>query len=71
MACDRGHVHLVVFAHACGHYSRAATNWGVTSIQISTAIANGLLYSRYRPVQAKLAIYGLHKHTATIIIILL
>ena len=25
MACERGHTHLVVFTHACGYYSRAAT----------------------------------------------
>ena len=23
--CDRDHAHLIVFAHACGYYSRAAT----------------------------------------------
>ena len=25
MACERGHTHLIVFTHACGYYSRAAT----------------------------------------------
>ena len=25
MACERGHTHLIVFTHACGDYSRAAT----------------------------------------------
>ena len=36
MACDRDHAHLLVFAHACGYYSRAATNRGATSIRINT-----------------------------------
>ena len=25
MACKRGHTHFIVFTHACGYYSRAAT----------------------------------------------
>ena len=25
MACERSHTHLIVFTHACGYYSRAAT----------------------------------------------
>ena len=25
VACDRGHTHLIVFAHVCGYYSRVAT----------------------------------------------
>ena len=38
MACDHSHTHLVVFAHVCGYYSRAATNQGVTSIRINTVL---------------------------------
>ena len=38
MACDRGHAHLIVFAHVCGYYSRAATNRGAASIRINTVI---------------------------------
>ena len=36
MACDRGHTHSIVFVHACGYYSRAATNWGAASIRMNT-----------------------------------
>ena len=25
LACERGHTHFIVFTHACGYYSRAAT----------------------------------------------
>ena len=31
MACDHGYAHLIVFMHACGYYSRAATNRGAPS----------------------------------------
>ena len=36
MACERGHTHFIVFTHACGYYSRAATIRGAASIRIST-----------------------------------
>ena len=34
-ACDCGHSHLIVFAHVCGYYSRAATIRGAVSIRIN------------------------------------
>ena len=39
MACGHGHAHLIVFAHACGYYSRVATNRGAVSIRINTVVA--------------------------------
>ena len=36
MLCERGHTHLIVFMHACGYYSRAATIRGAASIRINT-----------------------------------
>ena len=51
MACDRDHTHLVVFAHACGYYSRVATytNRGAAPIRINTVVVfqsnlNGLIH---------------------------
>ena len=32
MSWERGHTHLIVFTHACGYYSRAATIRGAASI---------------------------------------
>ena len=40
MACERGHTHLIVFTHACGYYSRAATIRGAASIRINTVAIN-------------------------------
>ena len=39
MACGRNHAHLIVFAHACGYYSRAAT---ISFVELHVR----LLYSR-------------------------
>ena len=35
MACARDHAHLIVFAHVCGYYSKAATIGGMASIRIN------------------------------------
>ena len=32
------HAHVIVFAHACGYYLRAATNRGAASIRINTVL---------------------------------
>ena len=40
MACYRGHAHLIVFAHACGYYSRAATI-SFTELQVRLLFEGG------------------------------
>ena len=36
IACNRGNIHLTVFAHMRSYYSRVTIAWGVASIQINT-----------------------------------
>ena len=39
MVSERGYTRLIVFTHACGYYSRAATIRGAASIRINTVLS--------------------------------
>ena len=46
MACYHGHTHLIVFAHVCGYYSRAATI-SFAELQVQLLIEGGLYSRKY------------------------
>ena len=58
MACERGHTHFIVFTHACGYYSRAATI-SLVDLQVRLLFEGGY-YSGCGFYSNKYGIYHVH-----------
>ena len=56
MVCERGHTHLIVLAHACSYYSRAATI-SLAELQVRLLFEGGY-YSRCGFYSNKYGIYN-------------